>query len=177
MKKFIAGVVVGVCLFAGSAVFADSINLIGQKVQGVFSVEKNGSKIADAVIINGTAYAPVRAVSDAAGTKLNIEGKRIIMEEPQVVQNLRKVQALQVERNNLARQIAGLENDVVALTTQEIPLNETLAKELANNGDLGKRHAENVERAREKLAKIQAELPTLKAKLADIDAQIAAIKI
>ncbi|KGE20062.1 hypothetical protein [Paenibacillus wynnii] len=86
MKKFISGVIVGLFLFAGASVFADSSSLIGQKVQGLFSVEKSGTKIADAVIINGSAYAPVRAVAQAAGVELTVEGKTIKMsQEPQVV--------------------------------------------------------------------------------------------
>lgn len=71
-------------MFGGVSVFADSASLIGQKVQGLFSIEKqSGGKIADAVIINGTAYAPVRAVSEATGVQLAVEGKKIIMEDKQ----------------------------------------------------------------------------------------------
>lgn len=84
MKKFVSGLIVGVMLFAGASAFADSSSLIGQKVQGLFSVEKSGTKVADAIIINGTAYAPVRAVSDATGTELTVDGKRIIIQEKEV---------------------------------------------------------------------------------------------
>ncbi|MEK3987465.1 hypothetical protein MHB77_29470 [Paenibacillus sp. FSL K6-3166] len=84
MKKFIAGVIVGGFLFAGAFAFADGSSLIGQKVQGLFSVEKAGTKVADAIVINGTAYAPVRAVSDATETELTVEGKRIIIQEKEV---------------------------------------------------------------------------------------------
>lgn len=82
MKKFVSGIIVGAFLFAGVSAFADSSSLIGQKVQGLFVVEKGGNKIADAVIINGSAYAPVRAVSQAAGVGLTVEGKTIKMSEP-----------------------------------------------------------------------------------------------
>jgi hypothetical protein len=81
LKKFVAGVIVGGFLFAGASAFADSSSLIGQKVQGLFSVEKAGTKVADAVVINGTAYAPVRAISDATGAGLTVEGKRIIIQD------------------------------------------------------------------------------------------------
>ncbi|MFD1910151.1 hypothetical protein ACFSQ7_48645 [Paenibacillus rhizoplanae] len=47
---------------------------------GLFTVEQNGKKIADAVIINGSAYVPVRAMSEATGTGLAVEGKTITME-------------------------------------------------------------------------------------------------
>ncbi|ASA22312.1 hypothetical protein [Paenibacillus donghaensis] len=79
MKKFVSGVIVGALLFAGTSVFADSVGLIGQKVQGLFTIEKAGVKVSDAVIINGSAYAPVRAVADATGSDLKVEGKKIIM--------------------------------------------------------------------------------------------------
>lgn len=44
MKKFVSGLIVGVLLFAGASAFADSSSLIGQKVQGLFSIEKNGTR-------------------------------------------------------------------------------------------------------------------------------------
>lgn len=37
--------------------------------------------MADAIVINGTAYVPIRAVSDAAGIELTVEGKRILIQE------------------------------------------------------------------------------------------------
>ena len=69
MKKFIAGVVVGACLFGAVPVFADSIkSLIGAKVEGVYSIEHNGQKIAEGLIINGSAYVPVRTMANVTNT-------------------------------------------------------------------------------------------------------------
>ncbi|OMD19219.1 hypothetical protein BJP48_11975 [Paenibacillus odorifer] len=81
MKKVITGAIAGALLLTSVSVFADSASLVGKKVQGLFTVEQNGTKIADAVIIDGVAYAPVRAVSQAAGVQLTVEGKKIIMKE------------------------------------------------------------------------------------------------
>ncbi|WP_339314636.1 DUF4352 domain-containing protein [Paenibacillus sp. FSL R10-2734] len=81
MKKFISGFVAGALLFGGASAFAAS-GLLGQKVQGVFTVEKDGAKIAEAAIINGSAYAPLRAVADATGTEIGIQGKKIIIGSP-----------------------------------------------------------------------------------------------
>lgn len=78
MKKFVTGLIVGVLLFTSVSVFAAPTSLIGQKVQGLFSIEKNGTKIADAVIINGSTYAPVRALAEVTGTNLNVEGKKLL---------------------------------------------------------------------------------------------------
>jgi len=81
MKKLITGAIAGALLLTSVSVFADSASLVGKKVQGLFTVEQNGKRIADAVIIDGTAYAPVRAVSEAAGVELKVEGKKILMLE------------------------------------------------------------------------------------------------
>lgn len=84
MKKLISGAIAGALLLTSVTVFADSASLVGKKVQGLFTVEQNGKKVADAVIIDGVAYAPVRAVSEAAGVELKVEGKKIIMKEPEL---------------------------------------------------------------------------------------------
>lgn len=76
MKKFISGVVVGVLLFAGASAFADGVSIFGKKVSGVYTIEKDGKKIADAGIIDGSAYVPVRAISEAAGVTLKVDSER-----------------------------------------------------------------------------------------------------
>lgn len=79
MKKKIVGIVAAALLLGGSIGFAANTSLIGAKVAGLYSIEQNGKKIADAVIINGSAYVPVRTMSEATGTGLTIEGKTIIL--------------------------------------------------------------------------------------------------
>ncbi|QUL57580.1 hypothetical protein KDC22_14515 [Paenibacillus tritici] len=80
MKKIVSGVLVGLLLLAGTSVFAESISkLVGEKVQGLYTIEKNGKALGEAVIIDGKAYAPVRVISDAAGISLTVEGKKITM--------------------------------------------------------------------------------------------------
>ncbi len=86
MKKFISGFVIGALLFGTIPVFADTINnLVGKKVDGVYTVQtSDGKKIADAAVINGSTYAPVRAVAEATGTTLTVEGKVITLGETEV---------------------------------------------------------------------------------------------
>ncbi|MEK3868192.1 hypothetical protein MHH60_32545 [Paenibacillus sp. FSL H7-0716] len=83
MKKKIIIITTAALMLGGSIGFAATNSpLIGAKVQGLFMVQKSdGTKIGDAVIINGTAYAPVRSVSEATGATLTVEGKKIIMSE------------------------------------------------------------------------------------------------
>ncbi|MEK3836436.1 hypothetical protein [Paenibacillus sp. FSL R7-0128] len=171
MKKFISGVVVGVLLFAGGSVFANSVSLIGQKVQGIFSIESNGAKVADAIVVNGSAYAPVRAVADATGAKLTVEGKKIKMEAAADT-SLNVAAQLINERADVVRKITALENEAKTLTERDIPTSERLAKELANNGNLGKEHAQNVESYRARLAEIGTQVTGLQTQLTAIDAKI-----
>jgi|GEM_PF-5405962 len=103
MKKFIAGVVVGACLFGAVPVFADSIkSLIGAKVEGVYSIEHNGQKIAEGLIINGSAYVPVRTMANVTNTPLSVEGRKIIMESDEKHNKRAKLETeLMVLRNSL----------------------------------------------------------------------------
>lgn len=132
-------------LFGRASAFADSTSLIGKKVQGLYSVVMNGPKIADAVIINGTADAPVRAVSQAGAT-LAVDGKKIIVnntnsENPSTLKTTsgQKTRVeLQANRDEISDNIAKLETGIMDLEINVIPPLEALAKELANNGTLGK---------------------------------------
>ncbi|MEI2395576.1 hypothetical protein [Paenibacillus phytohabitans] len=81
MKKRVIGSVVAVLLLGGSIGFAAGTSIIGSKVTGTYSIEQNGKKIADAAIINGTAYVPVRVMSEATGTSLSVEGRKITLEK------------------------------------------------------------------------------------------------
>ncbi|OKP91836.1 hypothetical protein A3844_01610 [Paenibacillus helianthi] len=81
MKKRIVGAVAVVLLLGGSIGFAAGTSLIGAKVTGTYEIEQGGKKIADAAIINGTAYVPVRIMSEATGTTLSVDGRKITLEK------------------------------------------------------------------------------------------------
>lgn len=82
MKKWaylVSGVLIGaVVATSGSAVAAQVKSLIGQKVTGELTVVVNGQELADkGAVINGRTNAPVRALVDALGGSLALEGKTI----------------------------------------------------------------------------------------------------
>ncbi|MCL6605626.1 MAG: hypothetical protein K6T94_22410 [Paenibacillus sp.] len=80
MKNKIIGVFAVAFLLGSSIGFAANASLIGAKVTGMYSIEQGGKKIADAVIINGSAYVPVLAMSKATGTNLAVKGKTITVD-------------------------------------------------------------------------------------------------
>lgn len=135
MKKFILGIFVGALLFGAVPAFAEStIDLMRAKITGVFEIERtDGSKIADAPVINGSAYVPVRALTDAAGIPLTVKGKKIILED--------KNPAIETAPNQtdpavLRERLTGLESgakryeEIIAETEVDIATS-TDAKEIA----------------------------------------------
>ncbi|OMD44298.1 hypothetical protein [Paenibacillus odorifer] len=173
MKKFVSGVIVGALLFGGASVFADSASLIGQKVQGLFTVEKGGAKVADAIIINGSAYAPVRAISEATGTKLTIEGKKIIMGETATVTvTPDKSAELKAEYDKTLADITRLENGIQDIEKNVIPGLKESAEILSTNGKIGERAKETLAQYEAQLQKDKTELAFLQEKLAQLKAQL-----
>ncbi|OMD92415.1 hypothetical protein BSK49_03820 [Paenibacillus odorifer] len=173
MKKFVSGVIVGALLFGGASVFADSASLIGQKVQGLFTVEKNGSKVADALVINGSAYAPVRAVAEATGTKLTVEGKKIIMGETTTVTvTPNKNAELKAEYDKTLADITRLENGIQDIEKNVIPGLKESAEILSTNGKIGERAKETLAQYEAQLQKDKTELAFLQEKLAQLKTQL-----
>lgn len=77
IKKFISGLVVGVCLTASASAFADDIeSILGKSVDGEFPVKIDGVTLSQkAAVIEGTSYLPVRAVGNAIGRDVTFDAK------------------------------------------------------------------------------------------------------
>jgi len=64
MRGFIAGFVIGVILVTGAGVYANP-DLIGRKIEGTFPFFiKSERAPLDVIVVNGTSYAPVRAMCE-----------------------------------------------------------------------------------------------------------------
>ncbi|MNV26384.1 hypothetical protein D3C71_1175040 [compost metagenome] len=181
LKKFVSGVIIGAMLFAGTSVFADSIkSLVGTKVSGTYTVIKNGKKIGDAAVIGDKAYVPVRAISDAAGIPLTVKGKTITMGESSKVQEDKVYSA---EDTEILGKIITLENSIRDYTStinitenDEIkPLQDKLAAQLASPEDTPA-YKEGIEILKNKIKDRQDYVASLKAKIAEAQVQIDALK-
>lgn len=185
MKKFIAGVAVGALIFGAVPVFADSIkSLVGVKVTGVYTVEQDGKKIADGAVLNGSAYVPVRAIANATGTSLTVEGKKITLESQKESTGDDGVPSPEnLDRRN---QIIRLENDIISkknwievekayIQTNEKGIDEQEAREEPVPGQIDglKR---NIEESRKKIAQYEKEIADIEAEIALIQAEIDASK-
>lgn len=142
MKMKIMGLTAAALLLGSSIGFATASSpLIGAKVQGIFTLQKaDGTKIGDAVIINGSTYAPVRALSEATGTELKVEGKTIILgdtvetspaigetTQAEPVTSAPAVTLTQEERDILTRRITNGERGLLAAQEDLVRTQERLA--------------------------------------------------
>lgn len=81
MKKFIVGLIVGVCVMLPIHAIADS--LVGKQVDMIAPVKLDGEYLSvDAIGIKGTTYAPVRAISEALGKDVDWIDGEVIIETP-----------------------------------------------------------------------------------------------
>ncbi|WP_339319724.1 hypothetical protein [Paenibacillus sp. FSL R10-2734] len=131
MKKKIVGIVAGALLLGGSIGFAASSSLIGAKVSGLYSIKQNGEKIADAIVVNNSAYVPVRTMSEATGTGLTVQGKTIILESKETEKPALKAS---IEAAKLRERLAVSESSVQVLK-EAIQLAETTAADLTSAAD------------------------------------------
>jgi hypothetical protein len=83
MKKYVVGFLAGILFSISATVFAEDIqNLIGKKVQAEYVVEINGQALST-VVVEGKNYAPVRSLGEAAGYKVDVNGKKVTLTKPQ----------------------------------------------------------------------------------------------
>ncbi|MCM3746517.1 hypothetical protein M3223_04030 [Paenibacillus pasadenensis] len=78
MKKFVAGIVVGLLISLTTTAFG-AAGLIGAKIEKVMSVSLDGKSVGTAVVTGGVSYLPVRAVADALDLEAEVSKGGIIL--------------------------------------------------------------------------------------------------
>ncbi|MNO55431.1 hypothetical protein D3C76_459230 [compost metagenome] len=180
MKKFITGIVVGALLFGAVPAFAAQVkSLVGQKVTAEYTVTVNGKTLEDkGIVVNGRTNAPVRAISDAIGADLKVEGKTIAItteSAENAVQNdsnsetIDDINVLKSEHEKISSEITKHENAIKTYEEKYIP-----SAERAINATI---FEENKLARQQELEKYQNELETLKSELADLQKQLAEIEV
>ncbi|PNQ79708.1 stalk domain-containing protein [Paenibacillus sp. F4] len=78
MYMFI-GALLGVLLATSGGAAADQVkSLVGKTVAGVYNVRVNGTTLSEnAIAVDGTAYVPLRSISESLGANLAVKGKTI----------------------------------------------------------------------------------------------------
>lgn len=172
MKKFIAGFIVSALLFGAIPAFADGVkSIFGAKVTGLYTVQKsNGEKVAEGAVLNGSAYVPVRAMSEAVDRKLTVDSKKkvIVLED---VQSSEESYVLQSQKSVLTDKIKNLENSISMYETDVIPRAKERVEGAINEVEKEQKK-EFLNNRIEQLNQYKSELADLQKQLAEIDAQI-----
>lgn len=87
MRKYLIGAVAGAALMLSVSVAADTLSLVGKKVQGETDVVLNSANgeqgnLDKAIIVDGKSYAPVRGIGEAAGFEVRFENKKVVLTAP-----------------------------------------------------------------------------------------------
>lgn len=168
MKKYVVGFIAGLVFALSSSVFAEDIGgLIGKKIEGTANVNLDGKVIGSAVIINGTSYAPVRVVSEAAGMDVGYEKGVVKLKLPEIPKP--KVKTVEELSADLAEYQANVQatKEAVARIQDNIASGKFEGDELAylqTSLDRGEKQISNDE---QRIADIQAKLNELQATTAN----------
>lgn len=179
MKKWaylLSGVIIGVVVTASSsAAVAQVKSLIGQKVTGEYTVNVNGKTLEDkGVVVNGRTNAPVRAISDAIGAQLTIEGKtiNIVTTQESASDNGNKASADNPYRGKSKKSLeelrASIVNNILAPTKEG---REEIVQGLEATRKGG--HQPSIDVWEKQLAEYDEEIAKYTAELAQIDEALA----
>lgn len=174
MKKFIAGFIVSALLFGAIPAFADGVkSIFGAKVTGIYTVQKpNGEKVADGAVLNGSAYVPVRAMSEAVNRPLTVDSKKKVI----ILGDTRgsvssSVDELKIQKNAIQEKIKTTETAVNQYETDVIPRAKERLEASIEEVERNQR-SEFLNNRIEQLDQFKSELADLQKQLAEIDAKI-----
>jgi len=80
MRKYIIGFIAGVLVATAGVAAADTVSLVGKKIQSEAIVTLDGEEIGKAIITDGTSFAPIRIVAEATGLKVGYEKGNVKLE-------------------------------------------------------------------------------------------------
>ncbi|NWL90019.1 copper amine oxidase [Paenibacillus sp. 79R4] len=189
MKKWgylLSGVVIGAMLMtSGSALAAQVKSLVGQKVTGEYTVIVNGKALSDkGAVIDGKTNAPVRAISDAIGSKLDVDNKKkvinIITEtnEDQTSNTGAETANKYVgqSKESLTKIKNGLENDTLKVLRSEREKIKASLDELESFDNAGEITQQGIESTRKQLSIYDADIAKYTEELRLVNEALEALK-
>ncbi|MMZ57994.1 hypothetical protein D1872_199490 [compost metagenome] len=124
MKKWsylLSGILIGAVVATTGNAFADQVkSLIGEKVAGEYTVKVNGSSLTEnAIVVDGKAHVPLRAVSDSLGAGIKVDGKTIQIDTQASAKSLvetkntsqQESENNQIYTQNIKARIASIKSD------------------------------------------------------------------
>ncbi|MNW33502.1 hypothetical protein D3C74_104650 [compost metagenome] len=198
MKKWsylLSGVLIGAVVATAGSAFADQIkSLVGEKVAGEYSVKVNGNSLSEsAIVVDGKAHVPLRAVTDSLGANLKLDGKTIqintdssadtkttsLSETDGLIKKEEQyagwsIVKLEQRKSDLEKYISESESSKEKLN-HELEIADKLSKTSVSSSTLAIRES-NVAKTKKELDSIESAIAKYKTELEEIDKAIAALK-
>ncbi|AWB45264.1 copper amine oxidase [Paenibacillus sp. CAA11] len=186
MKKWmylVSGVVIGAVLAtSGSALAAQVKSLVGQKVTSELTVVVNGKVLSDkGAVINNKTNVPVRALADAMGADIMVDGKtvKVTTGTPSQDEPLAAASPATPSTNKyIGLSKASIEDSLDVLKNQILRINETARDGVLKEIEQAKKAEapELLSSKQKQLAEIEAKISETKADIAQAEAALAQLK-
>ncbi|WP_025721581.1 stalk domain-containing protein [Paenibacillus sp. 1-18] len=189
MKKWsylLGGVLIGAVITTTGSAFADQIkSLVGQTVAGEYTVKVNGSSLAEnAIIVDGKAHVPLRAVSDSLGAGLKVDGKTIQITTDSKSSSETSVEATVTSSNNkndnwyaqkLSERKKELEENIVANQKgiedqlKELEIAQKGREKVTNDAKILAITDKNIQATKDQIAQLEGIIEKSKKEIEEID--------
>jgi uncharacterized protein YlzI (FlbEa/FlbD family) len=188
----LSGILIGAVVATAGNAFADQVkSLIGEKVAGEYTVKVNGSSLTEnAIVVDGKAHVPLRAVSDSLGAGIKVDGKTIQIDTQSKTESSVEEKNTSLEtpngNNNNSQEIidsiksyrAFWERSLEGAEESQVKFNkriEELTNLPASNDPITQENRKkSLAHAQEMIEENNKKIAEYKAKIAEIDAQLAA---
>lgn len=166
MKKFIMGLIVGLCIGLPISTMADS--MIGKRIETEVPIKLDGEYLPiNAIGLEGRTYAPVRALAEALGKEVDWDGE-VIIKSPDKLEESKQGGDRQVneqqdneEVNNRIEMLKSLidgNKGAIEIYKETIKMNERIGTPKEANENLErtiKQLEEEIERYQQELAELE----------------------
>lgn len=167
MRKYVVGILIGFCLSFAVGAHAEMINMIGKVVEGTVDLTINGKKMEyQAILIDGTTYAPVRMLAEETGQIVRYDS----------VTGVKLIKKITTPKETVLKSIAAL-NSTIATNEMMIKGNEEeiarLKKESQTQTAVSdiQTAEKTVERLKQDSIELNGQIAKLNQTLAEIAAQ------
>lgn len=180
MKKLIIGTIFGFILATAAGANAQEVkNVIGEVIDGAFSVKVNGVELSDqAIVVQGTSYLPVRAFGDAAGydIKFNPELGIELTKKSDIPTTPIETPVVTPQPTTPEKTVADRINELRKEIESQTSRIESIKLFIEKNEEIMKEPGVNKESFQKVIDGYNASIKESETKIADYEAQIAALQ-
>jgi hypothetical protein len=167
MKKFIAGLIIGIGVSFALAAHAEVKNFVGEVIQGQFPVKVDGQTIENpGIVIDGTSYLPTRTIAELAGFDVKFDADLGI-------ELTKKVELQPVQQPvSEAVDVDYIKSEIEKINNQIRGLKLTISIETSNVNSPLVTNEEGKEQSRNNIKELEARVAELEAQKAALEAQL-----